>query len=366
MTPAQRIADQASRADLLDSIRALPWDVVTTGEDWLANVSALHPIFTSDLSWLTRADRRWVFAALERHIKDALTKFYPGEYVEQTQLEHALDPFVKWLEAQSDYRVVQFSWDIMAWRPTLGWTSSWQPIRMMARSGRLAGDISKENIEIAISIVEESTAMGSWPQGRWRFIEWKTGSQTYLKSLEDPSHLVRAASAEALGGMLLGCSIEGDGCGAPIVTELLEFVQKQEQKRAGVAGPFLQGTNFLDKTFDEWLAQWPAPADFDMRRWFLETLRTSSREVDKPHFIGLEFFAHEAFCCDADAIEEMISMGREYAAVLTATEQPKCIEALLPVLTKMSRSSNPRVVNAIQEYLKVRSTHAGLDLLEDE
>jgi hypothetical protein len=366
MTPAQRILDQASRADLLDSIRALPWDAVTTVEDWLANVTALHPIFTSDLSWLTRADRRWVFAVTEGRIKDALTKFYPREYVEQARLEQSLDPFVKWLGAQPDRRVVQFSWDILAWRPSLGWTGAWYPIRFLADSGRLAGEISRENIEIATSIVEESRAMDSWPQGRWRFIQWKTASQTYLKSLEDPSHLVRAASAEALGGMLLGCWIEGEGCGAPPVTELLEFVQKQEQKRAGVAGPFLQGTNFLDKAFDEWLAEWPAPADFDMRRWFLETLRTSSREADKPHFIGLEFFAHEAFCCDADAIEEMISMGREYAAVLTATEQPKCIEALLPVLTKMSRSSNPRVANAIQEYLKVRSAHAGLDLLEDE
>ena len=114
MTTAQRIAEKASRADLLDSIRALEWGAGTTAEVWLANVSALHPIVTSDLSWLTRADRGWVFAAAESHIKDALTKFYPGEYVEQTELEQALDPFVKLLEAQPDYRVVQFSWDILA------------------------------------------------------------------------------------------------------------------------------------------------------------------------------------------------------------------------------------------------------------
>jgi 3-phenylpropionate/cinnamic acid dioxygenase small subunit len=80
---------------------------------------------------------------------------------------------------------------------------------------------------------------------------------------------------------------------------MLHFIQKQEQHRAGVAGPFLQGADLLAKTFDEWLAEWQAPAEFDIRAWFLETLRTSSRETDKPHFISLEFFAHELFCCDA-------------------------------------------------------------------
>jgi hypothetical protein len=74
MTPALRIAEKASRADLIDSIRALPWSAGTVAELWLANVIALHPIFTSDLSWLTPADRRWVFATAETHIKHALTK----------------------------------------------------------------------------------------------------------------------------------------------------------------------------------------------------------------------------------------------------------------------------------------------------
>ena len=207
--------------------------------------------------------------------------------------------------------------------------------------------------------------MDSWPQGRWRFLQWNSGAQTHLKSLEDPSYLVRAASANALGAMLRGCWIEADGCGAPSLSEMLDFIQKQEQNRSGVAGPFLQGAGLLDD-MTEWLTEWPKRGDFDMRAWLLETLRTSSKETDKPHFISLEFFAHELFCCDADAIEEMLSMGREYAAVLTATEQPKCIERLLPLLTKMSQSSNPRVADAIKEYLKVSSTHAGLDLLEDE
>ncbi len=365
MTPAQRIAEKASRADLLDSIRALPSSAGATAATWVAHASALHPIFTSDLSWLSRADRRRVFATAEERIKDALTKFYPGEYVEHAYLERSLGPFVKWLEAQPDWRVVQFSWDITAWRPTIGWTGAWYPICVMEDSGRLTGEISRENIEIAISIVEESRAMDLWTQGRWRFVQWDSSSQIYWKSLEDPSYLVRAASASALGAMLRGCWIEGDGCGAPSLSEMLDFIQKQEQARSGIAGPFLQGAGLLDEVA-EWLAEWTVPADFDMRAWFLETLRTSSRETDKPHFISLEFFAHELFCCDAPAIEEMLSMGREYAAVVTATEQPECLERLMPLLTRMSQSSNPRVANAIQEYLKMRRTHAGLELLEDE
>ena len=147
---------------------------------------------------------------------------------------------------------------------------------------------------------------------------------------------------------------------------MLDFIQKQEHKHAGVAGPFLTGADLLSNTFDSWLAKWSAPAGFDMRAWFLETLRSSSREPDIPRLIGLEFFAHELFRCDAAAIEEMLNMGRDRLAVLTATEDTYCIDQLMPLLTKMSQSSNPRIASAIQMYLKERSTHAGMSFFDDE
>ena len=144
---------------------------------------------------------------------------------------------------------------------------------------------------------------------------------------------------------------------------MLDFIQKQERKRAGVAGAFLQGADWLSFAFDN---EWLIPAGYDMRAWFLETLRTSSRERDVPTIIPLEFWAHEFFSCDAAAIEEMLNMGREHLALLTATEEPQCIDRLLPLLTKMSQSPSPRVAGAIQMYLKERRHHAGMNCFDDE
>jgi len=355
---ANQIAGNASRDELLKSIRASQCRLGMEPKEWLAAVSSLQPLFPSDLAWLTLSDRRRILSVAKECIKDALTQFFPSrEHIAEDDLKPALDPFVTWLESSSDDDILRFSWDLIAWRTQLGWTDSWYPVRRMERSGRLAGAISREHIETAVTIVEEAHCIRSWPKNRWQFVHWDSHAETYFKSLEDPSYLVRAASAHALGALLCGCHSEGNGCGAPTGSEMLDFVQKQEQKRPGVAGPFLTGANWLAYIFDN---QWLTPTAYDMRAWFLETLRSSSREPNVPHLIPLEFWAHEFFSCDAAAIEEILNMGREHLAVLTATEEPECIDRLLPLLTKMSQSSNPRIAGAIQIYLKERVSHAGM------
>ena len=200
---SDRINQKASISDLLDSIRALAFSADMTPEDWLAKVSSHDPIFTSDLAWLTGSDRKWVFSVAKKNLTVALIKFYPNELADSEHTKHALDPFVNWLEASPDYDLVEFSWNLMAWRPRLGWAGAWYPIRRMDSSGRLAGEISEENIDIAVTIVEEAEAMGRWPEGRWRFVQWDSDSQTYFKSLEDPSYssarLLRTPSGQCCG-----------------------------------------------------------------------------------------------------------------------------------------------------------------------
>jgi hypothetical protein len=144
VTLPDRIAEKASRSDLLDSIRALTFSADVTPDDWLTAVSSHHPIFTSDLAWLTGSDRRWVFSVVKENLTDALTKFYPNELAGNEHTTQALDPFVNWLEASPDNDVVRFSWDVMAWRPRLGWAGAWYPIRRMEKSGRLSGESPKK------------------------------------------------------------------------------------------------------------------------------------------------------------------------------------------------------------------------------
>jgi hypothetical protein len=97
-----------------------------------------------------------------------------------------------------------------------------------------------------------------------------------------------------------------------------------------------------------------------MKRWFLDTLRRSRRETKIPHIQSLEFYAHEFFCSDGEAILGFLWMGRKELALLTATEEPTCISQLLPVLEQMAASGDADVERVIREYLRRQSHHAGL------
>ena len=68
-----------------------------------------------------------------------------------------------------------------------------------------------------------------------------------------------------------------------------------------------------------WTNDWAGDSAYDYRAWFLNVLRTSERELDMPHE-QLEFYAHEFFSGDAEAIEEFIGMGRKKLALMAATE----------------------------------------------
>lgn len=99
---------------------------------------------------------------------------------------------------------------------------------------------------------------------------------------------------------------------------------------------------------------------------FLDTLRTSSREPSLPHMQSLEFYAHEFFYKDAAAIKEMLLMGREYLAVMTATEDPEVISILEPLLQEMANSENPKIARAIRAYLEGWFSHDGLEFMDPE
>jgi hypothetical protein len=86
-------------------------------------------------------------------------------------------------------------------------------------------------------------------------------------------------------------------------------------------------------------------------------------EPHVPHIQTLEFYAHELFASDVNAIREFLKMGRRHLAVMTATEEPNAIPELLPVLTEMAASSDPALAAAIREYLSAESHHAGLSHL---
>lgn len=113
----------------------------------------------------------------------------------------------------------------------------------------------------------------------------------------------------------------------------------------GVAGPFLEGDDWGIEDWGDLLR------DFDLRQWFLDTLRRSGKEQDWPEAQALEFYAQEYLCADGAAIEDMLEMGREELALMTAMNLVENVELPRPVLERIARSENPKVAAAVQAYL---------------
>lgn len=265
--------------------------------------------------------------------------------------------FMCWVESLPDYTVVRFCWDLLtndrAFTP--------DPVWWLRRSGRLSGPISYENIGLAVALADEADAMFWWPESRWSMVTWDAGIAQYIDLLGHESYLVRSAASLALGRLFYGTWTKRAGRKTPSLSEVLTMIQHREAEAPGVAGGFLNGANWSVEP-EAWST---FGGDFDMRPWIIETLRKSGRERPVPHIQGLEFYAHELFAYDGNAIREFLIMGRTHLAVMTATEEPAAIPELLPVLREMAASGDPALATAITEYLSIGSTHAGLQHLQE-
>jgi len=203
--------------------------------------------------------------------------------------------------------------------------------------------------------------MFHWPPDRWDLVDWERDSQVYFTCTSHPSYVVRAWAAMALGRLYLNC-VSSQRANTPPVAEILTSVQEQQIINAGIAGAFLNGTGWSTPVED--LSAFSK--DFDLRSWFLDTLRLGKPEPDVPHVLNIEFYAHEYFDRDQDAIRQMLRMGRKYLAVMTATQCPEAIDQMAGVLQEMANSDDANVARAIQEYLKVRGPHDGLQYMPEQ
>jgi hypothetical protein len=270
-------------------------------------------------------------------------------------METALRDFTDWIALQDDELVLDFVWNVLIDVPRRAWTSTLAPVLWLHHSGRLSHDISLDCLELALTFRAEAEAMYRWPDERWDLADWHRDSQVYFTCTSHPSYVVRAWAAMALGRLYMNC-IGSQRANTPSVAEILTWVREQQLINAGIAGAFLNGTNWGMRAEDLSVFS----KDFDLRSWFLDTLRLAKPELDLPHIITIEFYAHEYFALDEGAIREMLRMGRRYLAVMTATQSPDSIDRMTGVLQEMANSDDTNVSRAIQEYLKLRGPHAGL------
>ena len=359
-SPVQRLINKCAQArEFVNEISSIELGYAPARNVWLASTGEVALIAGSGLEWLTRNDRAWVMACVCDYLVNALTSARTNDSPTQSEIEASLLPFLNWLKNQPDGNVVDFCWNVLAFRPRPCGSYVTNPVHWLRRAGRLSGEVAYENIECAIVLADEAAAMYWWPDRRWHPVRWERDSQAYIEFISDSSYLVRAAAAKVLGELFWGCSHTAQGASAPSLPEVMHWVKSQEQRQPGVAGPFLDGSHWSS---GELMKLKP---EYDFRTWLLETLRTSSREPSVPDVQTLEFYAHEYVCCDPQAIREMLKMGRYELAVLTATEEPQNIEHLRGVLDSMANSDHPGVARAISTYLVERESHAGLGLMSD-
>ncbi len=296
----------------------------------------------------------WVKIRATNNLIRAVTSGLPTPAPAYGAVEEAARPSIQWIATQTDYEVADFCWKV--WERCKIGSGSTEPVFALHRLGRLAGEFSLGNIDLAVSFAMERRAMDRWPEERWSFVKWSRDAETFWAAMDHSSYMVRASAAEPLGSLFLGCMQNGV-VDVPSVDELMEKIGAFERKIPGIAGAFLQESEWSFGTWADFAG------DFDMRHWMLDTLRHSKRERSAPGQQTLDFYAHELFQDDPDAIRAMLDMGRRNLAVLTATQDPNAINSLRDVLDSMAQSDDPVASRAIQTYLEQRHHHAGCEFL---
>ncbi|MBM3761944.1 MAG: hypothetical protein FJW36_17060 [Acidobacteria bacterium] len=311
---------------------------------WIDALGALARLASEGYAWLSAGEGAMLRFGAGRQVVIALTDCWPYQLdaIEEQVLKELIGFFINWLETQNDERVCAFCWALMRAQPRRQGSTAQSPIYWLLRSGRLKGDIELPSLELAVTLTDEEGAMFWWPEERWKAANWQDCSKPYLHFLEHGSSLVRAAAAKALGRLHAGLR---DRAKTPALPQLLLEIADREANSPGVAGPFLEGADWGIEDWGDLLG------DFDLRQWFLDTLRRSGKEPDWPEAQALEFYAQEYLCADGAAIEDMLEMGREELALMTAMNLVENVELLRPVLERMARSENPRVAAAVQAYL---------------
>jgi hypothetical protein len=322
----------------------------------LASAEQTNAELLTDLGVLHGSSLEWLEPAYRDSVKReaAFTLLWVIRRLEDFQLSRlceVMEPSLEWIASQDDRAVAEFCWGLRT-------RSLRTPTDILERWGRLRGAMSRDYLDLAVTLNNEAEAMHRWPEERWAIASWDRDSQIYLGSLDHPSCLVRAVGAKGTGRLLWGLK-KNTTLAAPPVSELLTQIGQREKVTPGVAGPFMEGIWWGDDDAE-------LLPEFDSRSWLLDTLGNSRREPSVPDCQTLEFYAHEFFSADGPAIEELLRMGRRSLAVYTATQSPEYVGQLRDVLNRMAASDDLEVAQAIQTYLEEPSHHRGVGYLTDD
>ena len=314
---------------------------------WAEALADLAGVLEAELEWLGDKERGQVRYAAGTSIQELLTSWRP-ENLRAGKV--VLDAFAKWMGTLEEWKLLDVCWELLAFerKHDGNFDDCSIPVYVVRRMGRLTGALELESLELAVVLSAEAEAIYWWPEERTGLADWERDSAPYFQALEHGSYAVRVSAAKAIGRMHAKLRKRDS-------RELMEWFGELEPRSPGVAGAFLHGAEW-----DLGDGQQDGLEESLLRRWFLDVLRRGGEEPSVPHVITLDFHAHEYFSCDAEAIREMLRMGRKKLALMTATEEPRAIERLRELLEELAHSDDPQISRTIQTYLRERESHAGM------
>jgi hypothetical protein len=326
---------------------------------WKDLVGALARAAAADYEWLEPGAGRMLRHTAGSRLPAALIEGWPFgrqaiETYSEADLRFLLAPYMDWLVKQQPYVVCNFCWSLLRLYPRRRGSVVQTPLLWLRSAGKLRADLSYEALHLAAALADEEDAMFWWPAERWQASNWDAACLPYLSLLEHDSGLVRAHAAKCLGRLYFGL---GHDESRPPLPELLGLISSAESRASSIAGPFLDGGGW---GIEDW---GPLLGDFDLRHWFLETLRHGKPEGNWPEAQTLAFYAQQFFAADPAAAESLLEMGREDLALDIALQTPEDLDLFRPLIENMARSTNPAVAEAARSFLATHGQKSGKDWL---
>ena len=236
---------RAPAAALLESLRTFKFPCGMSEEEWAFRATKIvGDAAAADLSWLSEK-RQKIFSVQIRtlSLRRAFVRFMArGIHAGRREAEGVLScSFV--LDGWRRRRTPQYFISLgTCWqkRGEVRSDGSCGSVLWMKRSGRLKGEISFQNLELAVALAEESSRMYWWPEERWEVMRWSRGSQPYVELMGHSSYLVRAAAADCLG-LAISRLFKANPCAeaAEPVASILSLAEATEQKTRPQAWPGL-------------------------------------------------------------------------------------------------------------------------------
>ena len=189
--------------------------------------------------------------------------------------------------------------------------------------------------------IEKSVAVNNleMDEKTWHYCE-----NELIGLLDSENYMIRAGAAVKLGEFFALGNENGR------LKVMLELIAKKESKRRGVAGGFIEGLD--DSCQGLYCLESSYLSDFDTKNWVFQILeKNNDIEMYTPNAQSLDFYIHEFFDYDPDAVNRLIDLDREALALETAMESGQKVKGMERPLLRLSLSKNKPLANRAKEYL---------------